>query len=100
MRWVVWMVRLLLFAIILAFAMKNTTPVRIQLFFNWYLELPMVLVLLIVFVVGAIVGLTAAMGSIWRHSREAARLKRQLRQQNAEQAYTPMDQVKTDKMER
>ena len=100
MRWIVWAIRLLIFVIVLAFAIKNTAPVRIQLFFGWEWDLPLVVLLLIVFIIGAMIGVVSTMGNIWRSSREISRLKRQVRHQQAvHQMHVPVDQVKSDALE-
>ena len=79
MRYVVWLVRLLVFVLVLMFALNNTGPVDVRFFGNYYLTgVPLIVVMLVVFVLGAVFGLLLAMGSVMRRNREVKRLKREI----------------------
>lgn len=79
MRYLVWVLRLLVFVLILLFALKNTGPVDV----NFYADhvatnVPLIVVMLVVFVLGVLFGLLLAVPSVMRGRREAKRLKRDL----------------------
>jgi lipopolysaccharide assembly protein A len=81
MRIVTWTVRLLIFAIVAAFAAKNIEPVKLRFYFDFLWEAPLVVVLLAFLALGAVLGLTAAVGTMLRQRREIGRLRRELRAQ-------------------
>ena len=77
MRYLLWLLKLALFAFVLTFAVKNTDPVTIRYFLGTEWHAPLIFVLLIVFVVGAVMGVLGALGHIMRQRREIAALKRE-----------------------
>ena len=78
MKYVLWVVKLALFAFMLTFALKNTDPVAVRYFLGHEWRAPLIFVLLIVFCVGAALGLLGALGQILRQRREISALKREL----------------------
>jgi lipopolysaccharide assembly protein A len=82
MRYVLWILKLGLFALMLTFAVKNTEPVTVRYLLGQQWEAPLIFVLLIFFCLGAALGLLAALGHILRQRREIATLKRELRPQS------------------
>ncbi|HUH59059.1 MAG TPA: LapA family protein [Candidimonas sp.] len=77
MRYLVWILRLIVFVVVLMFALKNTGPVDINFFADHIITgVPLIVVMLTVFVLGAIFGLLIAAPSIMRRRREASRLRR------------------------
>ncbi len=83
MRIVTWTVRLLIFAFVAAFAAKNVEPVKLRFYFDFLWEAPLVVVLLAFLALGAVLGLTATVGTMLRQRREIGRLRRELRQHGA-----------------
>jgi len=81
MRYVLWFARIVLFLLLLGFAMKNSEPVVVRYFFGQEWQGPLVFVLLICFCAGAALGIVAALGQIFRQRREIVELKRELRTQ-------------------
>jgi uncharacterized integral membrane protein len=81
MRYVLWVAKFALFAFLLTFAVKNTEPVPVRYFLGHEWQAPLIFVLLVVFCVGAALGLLGALGQILRQRREIATLKRALRAQ-------------------
>ena len=79
MRYVLWIVKLGLFALMLTFAVKNTEPVTVSYFLDQQWRAPLIFVLLIFFCLGAALGLLSALGHILRQRRQIALLKRELR---------------------
>ena len=78
MKYVLWIVKLALFAFMLTFALKNTDPVTLRYFLGHEWRAPLIFVLLVVFCVGAAVGLLSTLGQILRQRRQISALKREL----------------------
>jgi uncharacterized integral membrane protein len=77
MRYLVWILRLIVFVVVLMFALKNTGPVDINFFADHVVTgVPLIVVMLTVFVLGAIFGLLIAAPSVMRRRREASKLRR------------------------
>ncbi len=87
MRALVWLLRLLLFALILGFAVKNTDPVLVRFYLDTQWEAPLVFILLVVFVIGAAAGVLASLGYLFRQRRELLQLRKQLRSQAPEDSH-------------
>ena len=78
MNYLLWIFRLALFVLVLAFAVKNTDPVTVHYYFGGQWQSPLIFVLLVVFCAGIALGLAAALGPMFRQRREIAELKRRL----------------------
>lgn len=78
MKYFVWLLRIVLFVVLLGFAVKNSSMVTLHFFFDAAWPLPLVAVMLIFFAAGAIAGLSAALGIFLRQRREVLRLKQEL----------------------
>ncbi len=79
MRYLVWILRLVVFVVVLLFALKNTGPVDVSFFADHVIsDVPLIVVMLATFVLGAIFGLLITAPAIVRRRREAARLRRDL----------------------
>jgi lipopolysaccharide assembly protein A len=95
MRYLVWALRLIVFVVVLMFALKNTNPVAIH-FYNDYViqDVPLIVVMLITFVFGAVFGLLLTVPASMRRRREAQRLRRELDRiqaaVNGQQAQVPV----------
>jgi len=74
-----WVVRALLFLVIFAFALLNTEPVILHFFLGRTWELPMILVLLVFFALGAATGILACLSRLLGQRREIQKLARALR---------------------
>lgn len=81
MRVLTWVVRLLLFLGLFAFALKNTNIISLYFFFDMAWQAPMVMVLLGAFSAGALFGLLAASSALLSLRREVLKLRRQLAEQ-------------------
>lgn len=77
MRVLVWVLRAAVFLLLLGLAAKNSGIVTLQLFFGATWHVPLVFVMLLFFAAGALVGLTAALATLFRQRREIARLRRE-----------------------
>ena len=77
MRYLVWILRLVVFVVVLMFALKNTGPVDVKFFADHVVaDVPLIVVMLAVFVLGVVLGLLIAAPSIMRRRREASKLRR------------------------
>jgi putative membrane protein len=80
MRYLLWLLKFALFAIVLAFAVKNTELVTVRYYFGGEWQSPLIFVLLVAFCAGVALGFAAALSSLFRQRREIALLKGKLRQ--------------------
>ncbi|CAH1386441.1 LapA family protein [Candidatus Nitrotoga sp. M5] len=82
MRYIIWLLRAVLFLILLGFAMKNDQPVVLHYFFGYAWQTSLILVMLLFFAVGVCIGVIAVLGKIFRQHREIDTLKHELRLKN------------------
>ncbi|MDR2366299.1 MAG: LapA family protein [Zoogloeaceae bacterium] len=73
----IWILRLLLFLLVLLLALRNMTPATLNFFFGRSWEAPLVLWLLAFFVTGVLLGILAMVGPLFRARRVVARLQRE-----------------------
>jgi uncharacterized integral membrane protein len=73
-----WAVRLIIFAFLLVFAVRNTEPITLRFILDYVWEAPQVIILLAFFTGGAILGLLSVVGVIFRQRLEISRLKREI----------------------
>jgi uncharacterized integral membrane protein len=76
MRYVLWLVKFVLFALVLTFAIKNTDAVAVRYFLGYEWRAPLIFVLLVAFCAGAAFGVLSTLGQIFRQRREITLLKR------------------------
>ena len=96
MRYLVWVLRLLVFVVVLLFALKNTEPVQVSFFANYALaNVPLIVVMLVSFLLGLLLGLLLMILTIMRKNREVAKLKRDVArlEDNLKNPVTPTDPV-------
>jgi uncharacterized integral membrane protein len=75
-----WAFRILLFFIVLGFALTNTDVVNLHfLGVDQVWRAPMVIFLLLFFVAGVVVGLLSCLPAMFRQRREIGRLKKELK---------------------
>jgi len=67
------------FLVLLGFAVKNTEGVVVHYFLGLEWQAPLVLVLLVFFAAGVVLGVTASLAILVRQRREILGLKRELR---------------------
>jgi uncharacterized integral membrane protein len=70
-----WAVRLIIFSLLVVFALQNTDPVNLHLLPGQIWQAPLVIVLLVFFSGGAVLGALSLLGVIYRQRREISRLK-------------------------
>lgn len=79
MRIIVWILRIVVFLVVLAFALKNTAAVPVSFFGGYTLaNVPLIIVMLVTFVLGLILGLLIMLLGNMRKQRELNRLKREV----------------------
>ncbi len=81
MRIVTWVLWLVVFLFLLAFAAKNLDLVTVRFYLDHDWQAPLVVVLLGFFAVGVVLGMLAMVGALLRQRREISRLKRDARRQ-------------------
>ena len=75
LRTLSWVVRFIVFLLALGLAIKNSGLVTLHFFFSSGWEMPLVLVMLVCFGIGALTGATASLATLYRQRREIDRLK-------------------------
>jgi lipopolysaccharide assembly protein A len=83
MRYILWLAAPVLFLFFVTLAVKNLDPVIVRYFLGYEWRAPLIFVLLIFFIVGAMLGIVAMFGHIIRQRRELTVLKRELEAQRA-----------------
>lgn len=78
MRILIWVVRVAVFVGLFGFALRNTDPITVRFFFGLAWDGPLVVFLMAFLAVGAVLGLLAALPTVWRQRRELARLRKEL----------------------
>jgi uncharacterized integral membrane protein len=78
MRVIAWFVRIVVFLFLLGFALENTEPVVINFFLGYFLEAPLVAVMLGVLLTGCLLGVLIMLPTLLRVRREATRLRREV----------------------
>lgn len=73
-----WALRLIVFSVLVVFAIQNTDPVVLHFLLAESWQAPLVVVLLAFFVAGALLGVLSLTGALYRQRREITRLKREL----------------------
>ncbi|MHB8353339.1 MAG: LapA family protein [Burkholderiales bacterium] len=74
-----WLVRIVIFVLLLGFAVKNLELVTLNYFMGYQWQEPLVVILLAFTILGVIIGLLAAMTTLFRQRREIQALRRELR---------------------
>jgi uncharacterized integral membrane protein len=77
MRPLALVIKLLLFFVVVTFAVKNTDLVTVRYFLGWEWQSPLIFVMLIAFCAGIALGLLAALPKLFRQRREISSIKRE-----------------------
>lgn len=86
LRYLFWLLLSVLFVLLLLFAVRNTTPVRLRFFFDQGWDVPLIVLLLCFFVIGACLGVLASLERIFRQRREISALKKSIKNRAEPQA--------------
>jgi uncharacterized integral membrane protein len=76
MKFLTWAIRLVIFLFLFAFALRNTDPVILHTLPGQDWQAPQVIILLVFFVAGALLGVFSPLGLVLRQRREISRLNR------------------------
>ncbi len=79
MRYISWALRVLLFLLLLGFALKNTDPVIVSFYLGRQWEAPLAMVVLIFFGAGVLAGVIACLTYVYRQRREILQLRKEVR---------------------
>lgn len=79
MRYLSWILRLLLFVLLLGFAAKNSDVVTLKYYLGYEWQAPLVLIIMAFFFGGVVIGVLANLGFVFRLKREILGLKKELR---------------------
>jgi len=79
MRYLTWLLRLLLFLLLLGFALKNSDPVTLRFYLGAQSQASLALVVLVFFSAGIAAGVVACSSYIYRQRREILLLRKELR---------------------
>lgn len=77
MKILIWLLRIALFVVLLAFAVKNDGVVVLRVFFGGEYHVPLVLLMLITFAAGVLLGATATLTRLFATRRELRQLQAQ-----------------------
>ncbi len=80
LRWILWV---LLFLLLFGFALKNTDAVVVRYFLGWEWRPPLSLALFVFFAAGAAFGVVAGTVALYRQRRELVELRREQRVRQA-----------------
>ncbi|MEB0139560.1 MULTISPECIES: LapA family protein [unclassified Undibacterium] len=84
MKYVSRLFAVILFILFFGFALKNDGEVTLRYFFGYEQKGPLVLMLLVFFVAGAVVGILAMVPIVFRHRRDVSRHKNTLAEMEKE----------------
>ncbi len=90
MRVVGWVVKIVIFVLLVGFAVKNTDPITVRFYLGYEWHSPLVFVLLVFFAAGAAFGALSSLPYAFRHRREIRDLRHELtRRPDAAAGETP-----------
>jgi len=79
MRYLSWVLRLLLFVLLFGFALKNSDPVTVRFYLGTHWEASLALVLLVFFGIGVAAGVIGCLTYVYRQRREILQLRKESR---------------------
>jgi uncharacterized integral membrane protein len=77
-RVVTWAIWLVVFLLLVAFAAKNAEPITLRFYFDLAVEAPLVVALFGFFAAGALFGILALLGTLFRQKRQIAALRKRI----------------------
>lgn len=80
-----------LFLLALGFALKNSNSITLHYFLGYQWQAPLALILVTVFGLGAVSGIAATLGLIFRQRREIQKLRREAKELIRSSAHTSLD---------
>lgn len=79
MRFLSWIFRILLFILLVGFALKNSDPISVRFYLGAHWEASLALVVLVFFGIGAAAGVAACFTYIYRLRGEILQLRKEVR---------------------
>lgn len=79
MHVVLWISRIFIFLFLLVFAMSNKELVNVKFFLGAAWQAPLIIVILVSFAAGAVLGLLALLGTVFNQRRELSKLKKEMK---------------------
>jgi len=79
MRYLSWVLRTVLFLLLLGFAIKNSDLVTLRYYLGYEWQAPLVLIILLFLLFGVVIGVAANLGFVFKQKREILGLKKELR---------------------
>jgi lipopolysaccharide assembly protein A len=76
MRVVTWTIRLAVFVLLIAFGARNADPVTLRFYFDLAWQMPLIVALFGAFALGALFGVAALLGTLFRQRRQISLLRR------------------------
>lgn len=81
-RYLWWGGRVLLFLVLLGFALKNQDAVTLRFYIGAEWQAPLILILLVFVIIGVVIGVLGSLSFILRQRRELISLRRRAREKN------------------
>ncbi len=72
MRYLMWFLRIALFLVLLSFTVKNAETVTVHYYFGYQWQAPLILIILLFFALGLVIGVMSCLGTILKQKREIA----------------------------
>ena len=91
MRMLGWLVKIVVFLLLLGFAFKNTDAVTVRYFLGFQWQAPLAFILLVIFGLGIFAGILTNIWVVARQRRELSALKRKLHAQKQVRAPLPVE---------
>lgn len=79
MRYLSWVLRIVLFLLLLGFAIKNSELVTLRYYLGYEWQAPLVLIIFLFLLIGVVIGGAANLGFVFKQKREILGLKKELR---------------------
>lgn len=80
MRLLIWLLRVVVFLLLLVFLSRNSGVVEVRLFLDSVWSVPLSMLMLLFFAVGVLLGVTATTATLFKQRRELTRLRQRLDQ--------------------
>lgn len=77
MHYLSWALKFIVFVVLFGFAMHNAAPTELHFFLGYAWSAPLAMILLVFFVLGAVFGLLASFGQVFRLRRELVQLRKE-----------------------
>lgn len=92
MRYVVWLLRLIIFIVLLGFALQNTELVTLNVFSGYYWRAPLIFIVLACFIAGIIFGVGASLSYMIALRRKLIVARKKLKEKTLESTSNTVSQ--------